>query len=137
MHHELGLDLLDFFRGKHSWEKLLRLIKQIPAHSKYGAARADDPELADHIMSLPASARKWSPPYEDWTPEVSALANIEDQLSHISAQIEAARGGRPSRPKPVPRPVTAVDRAESAARNQRHDELVDEVVQAQARIQAA
>lgn len=133
--HDRGLDLIDFFRGKHSWRKLLNITSRLPVSSAFVEAQLNDPEYAEWVLAQPE--RPPQPPrLTDWTPEVAALTDLRDRVVELIGVTVRAANGKPGPFRPAPRPVTAIDRARAQARNRRHQDLVAEVKAAQARWEA-
>lgn len=128
-----ALDLVDFFRGRYTWRKLLTLLDHLPASSAYAEAMADDEERAEWLASLPQDSTARAPRLSQWTPEVDLLAAILDRLGDVIRATIASGGGKPGDSPPYPRPTTAIDRARRTARYRRHLDLVEEVRQAQDR----
>lgn len=128
-----GLDLVDFFRGRYTWRKLLSLLDHLPASSAYVEAMADDEERAEWLASLPEDSTARAPRLSQWTPEVDLLAAILDRLGDVVRVTVASSGGKPGETPRYPRPATAIDRARRTARYRRHLDLVEEVHQAQDR----
>lgn len=62
-----------------------------------------------------------------FTPEVELLTFIGEALQSIRGVLVQLGGGSPDRVRPLPRPVTALDRVRDEARAQRLAALVDEV----------
>lgn len=130
--------MVDFFRGKHSWAKLARLIGQLVRRqgTALWCAMVDDDELIAQILKeqeqddAPVSS---TPPLEEFSPEGYQLANIQDRLAEISGLLVALGGGKPPRVRPVPRPRTAMDRAESRTQYNEYLGLVGEMAAARER----
>lgn len=131
--HGLGLDLVDFFRGAHSWRKLGNLLARLPAWSAYWEAQANDDEYADFILSLPPQETDHAPGLSYYTPEVARLTDLKDQLGVLISLVVQGLGGKPGRPQMSARPRTAIDRLRERKRGQRHAELVNEIDEAQKR----
>jgi len=91
------------------WAFALTLIDHLPRTSAFAAAVAQDDELAAEVGDLPKASH--IPPLTEWTPEVEALAAVVDRLAEVANAVVAGAGGKPSRVRPWPRPVTAFDRA--------------------------
>lgn len=132
-----GLDLLDFFRGRHSWRKLEMILSRLPGSSAYVEARVNDPEVAEHLASQPENDRPRPPALSEFGPDVAMLANISDLLAVVVANLEALRNVKPGKPRMAPRPVTGVERARAARARLKHDDLVADVRAAQERWAAA
>lgn len=60
----------------------------------------------------------------DYSPEVALLSTLNDRIAGVAAAIVAAAGVKPSVPKPMPRPETAVDRRRGEQRVTQHRSLV-------------
>ena len=94
----------------------------------------DDPEVAESIASAPVGdGPPASPSLVEFSTEVALLTVIADRLGDVTAQLVASAGHKPPRIPPLPRPVTGVDRARAVMDRRRHESLVDEVKEAQAR----
>jgi hypothetical protein len=119
-----GLDLLDFFRDTLSARAVLDYLEHLPRTSAYHSAIAEDEELATELAKLPE--QKPSPPrLAEFSPELQALAEIRDLLATL-INVQIARAGkRPSKVKPYPRPISAVERIRKRQQYQTHQSLVD------------
>lgn len=135
-----GLDLGELWRARR-WTKLLDIIDRLPAHSWYAAAVATDEDHAKMLAESLASRRdsgeepeKKGPPLVTWTPEVAALHGVWDAVRRVEHAVFAAEHGKKAGdpPKPLPRPVTALEKAMAAAERQRrqaaHEALVARVL---------
>lgn len=110
------------------------LLDRLPAASAYRAAVLDDPEVAAALVAAPAPAGPPpAPSLVEFSTEVALLTVIADRLGDVTAQLVASAGHKPPRIPQLPRPVTGVDRARAAMDRMRHESLVDEVKEAQAR----
>jgi hypothetical protein len=91
------------------------MLEQLPSHGRYKAAILDDEELAERIAEQPASS---SFGMHEWTPERALLTVMVDWLQAIYSITVAAnsKNGKGPPVKPLPRPVTAVDRLEQRRR---------------------
>lgn len=130
LHQHLGLDLVDFFRGRYSWRKLADLLDWLPTGSALWAARADDDEAAQAYLDRAGNKRRRAAarfPLRDMDPSTQLLMSVVDMLAVVSAKLEALGGGRPGTVKPVPRPLTAMERAEARAEAAQVDNLLDDV----------
>lgn len=136
LHREFaGLDLLDFFRGKHPWGKLRRLLGQLPANSKYIVAQRADEEyvaqLAAQGVDLSATGGEMT---EDGYGTVEVrLDNLTDAVMHLQHTLVAVNGGKPGPFKGVKRPTNAIQKHLEKARVGRHEQLLDEVAAARER----
>jgi len=135
LHRVYRLDLVDFFRGHHSWRKLRALVRQLPGSSAFVESQMNDPELAAWIAAQP-DTEPGGPRLTEWTPDVARLTDIYDRLGELVGAVIASAGGKPPKIRPADRPRTEVDRQRASARRQRHDGLVAEVKAAQARWEA-
>lgn len=134
LHVHYRLDLLDFFRGVHSWRKLKVLVDRLPAASAYREAMLNDPEIAEEIAAQPeVVGPPPSPAWSSYTPERAALDNMIDRLGDLIVAVIATAGGKPPTIPPLVRPVTEVDRARLRREKKAHDDLVAEVKAAQER----
>lgn len=104
------------------WAFALTLIDHLPRTSAFASAVAQDDELAAELGDPPKFNH--TPPLTEWTPEVQALAAVVDRLAEVANAVFASGGGKPSRARPYPRPVTAFDRAQT----KRHREAADDMV---------
>lgn len=126
------MDLVDFFRGRYSWRKLLVLIGRLPSTSATVEAQLDDPEFAEWALSQPDGGPR-GPRLSEWSAEVNRLTDIHDRLGELINAVVASAGAKPKRVPPTPRPYTALDRARLSRVRGRHAELVAEVKAAQER----
>lgn len=122
LHQFLTLDLADWFRGRHAWGKLIRMAAQLPAHSRYKAALADDDELAERYVAeigtaederrREGKARRQAKTMADWSPELSTLADLVDGVQELHASFAQANSKKGTRPKVrhTDRPMVALDR---------------------------
>lgn len=96
LHHELGIDLLDFFRAERPWPQLLRLVERSPDHSHYKVAIHDDGQLAQHQADHRGDTRPGRSRVDarTWTPERALLTDVADILLAIRASVDAARTGK-------------------------------------------
>ncbi|TDD97646.1 hypothetical protein [Actinomadura rubrisoli] len=119
--------MLDFFRGSLSAEAILDFLQHLPSTSAYSAALAEDEDLAKELLDEPDRAP--SPPrLTEFGPEVQALAEVRDLLASVLAVLVKANGGKPQKPKPYPRPVTALQKLKRRMRYSRHLDVVRRVL---------
>lgn len=137
LHHFLGLDLLDFFRGRHSWRKLRSLIVKLPSTSLSQEAMAQDDDLAQELGDAIGNHKDTGPRLAEYTLEAQRLDLVTDLLQGLTATLVAANGGKPGRVRPAKRPETAFTRAREAATMARFNSLLDEVAAAQERWSAS
>lgn len=109
------------------------MLAQLPQHSRYVEALTDDPEWGEWASSLPESSAPRNPRLSDWTPDVATLTEIKDRLTELIAVTLQAAGGKAPQVHPSLRPLTAADKLRAAKRMERHNSLVQEVQEAQAR----
>ncbi|WP_343317788.1 hypothetical protein AAFM46_11020 [Arthrobacter sp. TMP15] len=137
-HREYSLDLLDFFRGKHSWRKLRILLDRLPGTSLLRESIANDDEVAARIMADMAAAKKSAPSdpgprVSEYSPEVQRLDELVDKVTILTTTVVGMLGGKPRPGRPAKRPQTAFTRARQALAMARHRSLLNEVADAQAR----
>lgn len=141
-----GVDLGDLWRARR-WNKLVDIIDRLPAYSWYSASVANDEEhakmLAESIASRKDSGEEpesKGPPLVTWTPEVAALHGVWDAVRRVEYAVFAAQHGNKAGepPKPLPRPVTALEKAMAAAEHNRrksaHEALVARVLPRKAEV---
>lgn len=115
--------MLDVWRDTMSPRTLLNLIDHLPRTSAFQQALAQDDELAQQeALASPESSTR-DIPLSEFSPEVEALAAVVDRLGEVTATLVAVNGGKPSPPRPYPRPVTAWDRARAKARHEALNDL--------------
>lgn len=127
LHATHRLDLGTEWRERR-WRRLLDLIDGLPNHSHLAEAMAADDELAEAILNAddgrPQHAvRRIS----DYSPEVEMLTLIADRLAENTQVLLASRGGKPRKLPPLPRPVTAVEKARTRRRQAKHEWTVARV----------
>jgi len=111
----LGVDLLDYFRGRRPWRQLLRFLAGMPAHSRYMAALADDEATARRVAA--DRTRRPAPmTMAGYDPMIARLDTVIDVL--VAAH---STGSTPPR---MPRPVTALDRLAARDARSRHRDRV-------------
>ncbi|WP_433662444.1 hypothetical protein ACQPW1_10000 [Nocardia sp. CA-128927] len=116
------MDLLDFFRGELPWAKLIRFLRQLPDGSRYRAAQALDPGLAEHLLWLEENEPEGESPSSTKTlgPTSSAgydltarlLLTIGDLIQQNTATMVAINlppKAQAPKVEPLPRPVSALD----------------------------
>lgn len=137
LHHFLGLDLLDFFRGRYSWGKLRRLIEKLPSTALWREAMAQDDELAREAGDAIGKHKDTGPRLAEYSPEAQRLDTVTDLLQNLIAALLAVNNQKPSRVRHAKRPETAFTRAKAALAEARFNSLLDEVADAQKRWSAA
>lgn len=119
-----GVDLAQLWRQRR-WRFLLNLIDHLPRDSAFIEALAEDDELADRNVARPDNGRRRTPPISEFTPDVELLAAVYDRLGNLITVVAATAGSkRPPKPKPWPRPVTAIERARHRRAKAEFDEIV-------------
>lgn len=133
LHHFLGLDLLDFFRGKYSWRKLHSIIWKLPSTALSQEAMAQDDELAQEALKAVDTYKDTGPRLAEYSAEAQRLDTVTDLLQVLISRLESAVWGKPSRVRAAKRPETALSRAREALSLAQYNSLLDEVEEAQAR----
>jgi len=93
------------------WRALVQLIDQLPPTSRTQVAQAQDDDLARDLVTaglVPDEQQEWSPPLREYDTTAAILQQILDTLAGANYQRAQGKG---SKPKPSPRPVTAIERA--------------------------
>lgn len=124
LHAHLSLDLVDFFAGRYTWDKLARLIAQLPWWSRYQLAHADDDDVATAQLERAGGqqpARPARPPLSRWDPFEELRADMVDGFNNLAA----TTAGDKKKPKRVPRPETGRDRAQRARDHAEVSDLFD------------
>jgi hypothetical protein len=116
--------MLDFFRDRLSAGAILDYLEHLPRTSAYHSAIAEDEELAAELARLPEQ-RPSPPRLAEFSPEMQALAEIRDLLATLIGVQVARAGKKPSKVKPYPRPVSAVERIRRRQQYQKHQSLVE------------
>lgn len=134
-HKEFSLDLLDFFRGKYPWGKLLRLLEMLPTTSKYITKQRNDEEYIEQLveMGVDFTATGGDLTEDGYGPLEARVDNLVDAVFHLEHTLVAVNGGKPGSFKGVKRPRNAIDKYLEKAREKRHADLIDEVAAARER----
>lgn len=122
-----GWDLARLFQDRR-FAFLLSVIDQLPRHSRFVAALADDEELAEQTPETKPSVH---PPLTEWSPEVERLTGIYDRMGELITAVNntvAKKARRP--PRPAPRPQTARDRIKAKRRRYKHELVLKRLTQA-------
>lgn len=121
------MDLAVEWRARR-WQKLLDLVDMLPRDTLFSEALANDDELADAYVvderDRPAATRRVS----EFGPVVELLSVIADRQAETINAVIAAAGAKPGKVSPMPRPVTAVDRAKRRQQRATHEALVARVL---------
>lgn len=104
------------------------LVEQLPRHSRFAQALADDDELAARVVDRPDQPTVPTVRVTEWTPEREELAVVSDRIGELIAVTIATRGGRPPKIPPRPRPRTALQRAAARRRRIAHEQLAARVL---------
>lgn len=113
---------------------MLDLIDRLPRHTYYWQVITQDPEHAEMLVQAQESAEREgktssAPPMSTWSPEVEALARIEDKVAsllYVTRAVGGDKSGQP--PKPSTRPRTLIDKIKGQRRLERHTSLADRLL---------
>ncbi|HEX5525170.1 MAG TPA: hypothetical protein VFX53_17125 [Pedococcus sp.] len=127
LHHELHIDIHDFFRGTRSWVEFYRLIYRLPAYGHFKAGLLDNEDDAAELLKRGEAATFGM---HGWTYERELLSSLVEAVRAMHSTLVAvnSKGHKGFTVKPLPRPVTAMDRLKKRQRWHRHDELVAKVL---------
>lgn len=100
--------------------ELAELLGQLPQASRFWAAMSDDDDYAERIAEGEQFADgdeppSWAPAYRDYTALYQLVTKVHEAIDVVSYNVAASGGIKPKKPKPFPRPVTAIERARSKA----------------------
>lgn len=119
-----GLDLSHLLRQRR-YDTCLQLIDELPDRARINTARLEDDELWADI-ELPQAKENPSPPLSEWGMSEELLAAISDRIDSLIATIHSIAGGKSTRrPKPVPRPETALGRVRQKRSRQGQQEIIN------------
>ncbi|MEW1964635.1 hypothetical protein AB0302_04465 [Micrococcus sp. NPDC078436] len=126
------MDLLDFFRGVHSWRRLHTLIQGLPPRSRMELAQLDDDEFIEaHLDQIP---EKSGPPrlseYGPVEQRLDRLTGATEALFKLVADVVKAKPKMPAAPRPA---ETALQRARKRRAERRIAALQSEALEAIAR----
>lgn len=134
-----GLDVLEYFEGSRSWLEFYEFLNGLPAHSRFKAAVALDPELAQMLKDqrdaaeaedddedeLDEGDQAWNPKMrsqEGYSPEISLMYSMLDAMNEVSRTLIAVNGKRPPPKQKLPKPISAMDLLDLAdERDEMHD----------------
>lgn len=119
-----GHDLLDWFRGHRPWAQLKRFVDRLPAHSRYGAALLEDPEVAEQMAVLDDGDTA-DMTMAGFDPYRSLLSALIDAVNQNTVAVIAVAGGDPPEFAPAPRPVTGLEKARLRVRHQAREAFAD------------
>lgn len=121
----MGIDIHDYFRGARKWTEFHRLIRRLPRHSHFYASLLDNEEDAAALL---ADGEPSSFGMRDWTHERDLLSTLIDEVRLMHATLYSSHGGKNFPFKPMPRPVTALQRVDRRQKLDRHRERVRLVI---------
>lgn len=75
-------------------------------------------------LEIPEPSPDAAPPLAEWTLQVEMLASLYDAVTALTGFLVKVNGGKGREPKPLPRPITALDRA----RERRKEEAADFII---------
>lgn len=91
----------DWLRGERDWRDLIEIVEQLPAGSKYQAARLQDPALVEFLATQDDDAGSSAPSVESWNPMREDMARIADLLLAILYATAHDDSTPPSTPRPA------------------------------------
>ncbi|WP_431881817.1 hypothetical protein [Micromonospora chalcea] len=120
-----GFDLEQLW-DERRFEFILAVVDHLPRNSAYMQALTDDEDWARAILARPDPDEPAPPSVRlaDWSPELEMLTNLYDRLGELVRVVAMTGGGKPARPKPAPRPRTAIDRIRARQRKAKHARVV-------------
>lgn len=98
------------------YRSLLELIEQLPDASRLNEAKQNDPEYAEMIARIRSEnegeeADTWSPPVRNYDLTALLLREVREAVMAVYVAVVRSNGGKTSKVKEFPSPVTEVDRA--------------------------
>ncbi len=117
--------MIDWFRGRRPWAQLDRIITGLPAHSRYGAALIDNPDVITELLEQEDQDPAGDMSLVGFDPVRSLLTALIDAVNNNTAAVIAAAGADPPDIPPAPRPVTELDRARARQRHTTRQSLAD------------
>lgn len=112
------MDLLDFFRGVHTWRRLHTLIAGFPPRSRTELAQlADDEFIEAHLDQIPE--RSGPPRLAEYGPveaRLDRLTGAAEALFKLVADVVKAKPQLPPPPRPAETAVARARRRRSDAR---------------------
>ena len=88
---------------------------------------ADD-EWAKQVLAKDPAEKPPKARMSDWSPEVERLTDLCDLVMEAIRTMAGLKGLKPGPPKPMPRPVTALERARRRKRERTHKSLVSRML---------
>lgn len=112
---------MDWIAGKRDWRQFWRFKDQLGPGSRYLSKLLMDPELAEEWAKQPIPVAT-SPSMAGWTPLISKLTDLEDQLIALRASFSAEGAAEVKFvERPVPLYVQARERLrKNISREKRH-----------------
>lgn len=115
LHAYANVDLRDLWQSRR-WSTLLAIIDRLPATSTYSVAVTSDEEhskmLADALAEREKGDEPSGPSLATWSPEVDVLTSLRDDVRVLQFYVRATSGDKSAKPpKPLPRPVTPMQKA--------------------------
>lgn len=107
------------------WTEFYRLINRLPRHSHFYASLLDNEEDAAALLER---GERETFGMVGWTYERELLTALVDEVRSLHATLYSAHGGKNFPHRPLPRPVTALDRIIRRAKLARHEERVQLVL---------
>lgn len=111
------------------------MLRQLPRTSRYQAALHNDDERAQFLLDAGLlneddSSAPYHPPLESWTQEAELLAAIVDLLQYQRADTGSinSKNHKWKKPKPTPRPESAVERVRRRNERQQHNDIAARVL---------
>lgn len=119
------MDLAVLYRQRR-WVYLLDLIDNLPQASRLSRAMMNDPEVAEQILAMAEAEgeNEWNPPLSEYDLKAQYLAQIVDGLSSLQSTLVAVNGGKPERPRPIPRPKTQIDVIRERRSQERQNDII-------------
>lgn len=142
LRHEWQVDIHEYFRGERPWRQLIRFLDGLTPTSHYIIAKQNDPVVAIDIAhrirenKLRGGGGKWSPPAIEWDTHAELLAKVADRLGEAVSiladlPVQTDKHGKPKKrtkpPKQLPRPESAIDRAEQLLSEEHVNEIMADV----------
>lgn len=128
------MDLLDFFRGVHTWRRLQALLNGLPPRSRLAIAQAQDDELAEQYLRVHGEPQPSRAPHlAEYGPEAQRLDRLINGVEALFKRVSDAVGAKTTLPPPPTVPVTAIERARERRSMERLSALTDEAYAAMQR----
>ncbi|UTN91402.1 tail assembly chaperone [Gordonia phage Outis] len=133
-----GLDVLEYFRGERTWAEFYDFLNGLPAHSRFKAKLALDPDFAEilHQRKLELnedddeedddSEEGWKPTtrsQEGYTPMIASTYTLIESVQEVTRTLIAVNGQKPPSKQKLPRPVSSLDVLELMDEKSEMDDL--------------